>query len=104
MYLYIKSYTEEILTFSSELKVFLKIFKLKMFLICSNQVKLAVFMFTVYLNKLKLLNKLNLTFLFSLFRSNIENIETKMYLHGFQERMFSIQEQCSWIFLSVYLK
>jgi len=22
-----------------------------------------------------------------------------MYLHGFQERMFSIQEQCTWIFL-----
>jgi len=39
-----------------------------------------------------LLNKLNLTFLFSPFRSYIENIDTKMYLHGFQERMFSIQE------------
>jgi len=31
----------------------------------------------------KLLNKLNLTFVFSLFRSSIENIDTKMYLHGF---------------------
>jgi len=50
----------------------------------------------------KLINKLNLTFLFSLFRSNIENIDTKMYLHDFQERMFSIQEQCTWIILSVY--
>jgi len=48
----------------------------------------------------KLLNKLNLTFLFSSFRSNIENIDTKMCSHGFQERMSSIQEQC--IFVSVY--
>jgi len=36
--------------------------------------------------------KFNLTFLFSPFRFYID---TKMYLHGFQERMFSIQEQCS---------
>jgi len=48
-----------------------------------------------------LLNKLNLPFLVSPFHSNIENIDTKIYLHGFKERMFSIQEQCSWIFLSV---
>jgi len=47
----------------------------------------------VYLNKYKFLNKLNLSFLFSPSRSNIENSDTKMYLHGFQERMFSIQEQ-----------
>jgi len=36
--------------------------------------------------------KYNLTFLFSPFRSYID---TKMDLHGFQERMFSIQEQRS---------
>jgi len=29
------------------------------------------------------INKLNLTFLFPPFRSNIENIDTKMYLDGF---------------------
>jgi len=32
----------------------------------------------------KWLNKLSLTFLFSPFRSNTENIDTKMYLHGFK--------------------
>jgi len=48
----------------------------------------------------KFLKKLNVTFLFLPFRSKIENIDTKMHLHGFQERMFSIQEQCSWIFPS----
>jgi len=31
----------------------------------------------------KLLNKLNLTFFFSPLRSNIESIDTKMYLDGF---------------------
>jgi len=80
--------------------------KLKMFPLCLNQVELAVF--TLYSLRCihicilikKLLNKLNLTFLFSSFRSNIENIDTKMCSHGFQEQMFSIQEQC--IFVSVY--
>jgi len=52
-----------------------------MFLFCSNQVELAVFLYMVCIKKL--LNKLNLTFLFSPFRSNIENINTKIYLHGF---------------------
>jgi len=47
-----------------------------------------------------LLNKLNLTFLFSSFRSKVENTDTKMYLHGFQERMFSVQEQGTLIFFS----
>jgi len=47
-----------------------------------------------------LLNKLNLTFLVSPFCSDIENIETGMYLHGYYERMFLIQEQCTWIFLT----
>jgi len=61
-----------------------------MFLFCSNQVKLAVFKYIVYTNKLlvrflvytyqKMLNKLNLPFLFSPFRSYID---TKMFLHGF---------------------
>jgi len=37
-----------------------------------------------------MLNKLNLTFLYSPFCSDIENIELKMCLHDFQER---IQEQ-----------
>jgi len=59
-------------------------------------------MLKIFLFIKKWLNKLNLTFLFSPFRSNIENIGTKMYLNGFQERMFSIQEQCTWIILSVY--
>jgi len=40
-------------------------------------------------------NKLNLTFLFSQFRSYIEIIDTEMSLQGFQERMFSNQEQCT---------
>jgi len=31
----------------------------------------------------KFTNKLNLNFLFLPFRSNIENIDTEMYLHGF---------------------
>jgi len=44
-----------------------------------------------------MLNKLN----FSPFRSNVENIDTKMYLHGFQERMLLIQEQCTWKCISV---
>jgi len=39
-----------------------------------------------------MLNKLNLTFLFSPSRSYNG---TKMNLHGFYERMFLIQEQCS---------
>jgi len=50
----------------------------------------------------KFLSKLNLTFLFSPFRSNIKSIDTKMFIEGFQERMFSIKEQCSWISLSVH--
>jgi len=44
--------------------------------------------------------KLKLTFLFSLFRSKVDSTDTKMYLHGFQERMFSIQEQGTLIFFS----
>jgi len=36
-----------------------------------------------------MLNKLNFTFLFVPFCSNIENIEPKMYLLGFEERMFN---------------
>jgi len=52
-----------------------------MFLFFSNQDELAVFMYMVYIKKL--LNILNITFIFSAFRSNIENIVKKMYLHGF---------------------
>jgi len=40
------------------------------------------------------LNKLNSSFLISPSRSDIENIEHKMFFHGFPERMFSIQEKC----------
>jgi len=46
-------------------------FKLKMFLLCLYQVKLAVFNQCILTKKL--LNKLNFTFLFSSFRCNIEN-------------------------------
>jgi len=38
-----------------------------------------------------------------MFLTNIENIDTKMYLHGFKERKFSIQEQYSCVFLSVQI-
>jgi len=57
-----------------------------MFLFCSNQVELAEFKYIVCTNKLLVQSlvytyqKLNLTFLFSPFRSYID---TKMYLHGF---------------------
>jgi len=54
-----------------------------MFLLCSNQVELSVFKFIVCTNKLlvqslmytyqKFVKKLNLTFLFSPFRSYIDN-------------------------------
>jgi len=77
-----------------------------MFLFCSNQVELAVFKYFVCTNKLlvqslvyKYQKVVKLNFLFSPFRSHID---TKMYLHGFKERMFSIQEQCTWIVFSVY--
>jgi len=47
-----------------------------------------------------LLYKLKLTFLFSSFRSKVDSTDTKMYLHGFQERMLSVQEQGTLIFFS----
>jgi len=47
-----------------------------------------------------LLTTLNLTFLVSPFCSDIENIEPGMNFHGYYERMFLIQEQCTWIFLT----
>jgi len=42
-----------------------------------------------------MLGKLSLTSLFSQFRSSIENIDINMYLNGFWEPMFLIQEQCT---------
>jgi len=60
---------------------------------CLNQVELAVFTWYISTIKLfvqpivytyqKLFHKLKLTFLFSPLCSDIENIESKMYLHGF---------------------
>jgi len=62
-----------------------------MFLLCLNQVESAVFTLYISTTIKKLLNILNLTFLFLPFRSNIKKIDTKMCLNGFQERVFSIQ-------------
>jgi len=47
-----------------------KFLKMKMFLLCLNQDE-------------KLFSKLNLSFIFSQFPSNIEIIDTKMYIDGF---------------------
>jgi len=52
----------------------------------------------------KVVKKLNLTFLISPFCFDIENIETKMCFRGFQEQMFSIQEQRIIMFLSVLIQ
>jgi len=58
-----------------------------MFLLSLNQVEMTVLTLYILTTKLlvikKLLNKLNLTILLSLFRSNIQNIDTKVYLHYF---------------------
>jgi len=77
--------TKKILTLSSELTMFLKIEKHFWSLKCFH------FLFFI------------LTFLFSPFCFNIENIDTKVYLHGFKEPMFSIQEQFTCIYLTVKL-
>jgi len=84
VYLYFLIHREnsEVLIWAEKvLKNLTTFLKLKVFLFCSNQVELAVSMYIVYIKKL--LNKLNLTFLFSPFRSNIESIDSKMYLNGF---------------------
>jgi len=109
--------TADDLTFSSELKMFLKIerhflswkcfhfaqIKLNWrYILCMPQ-KIKQYSSQLCILVKKLLNIINITFLFSPFRSNIESIDINMYLHGFWERMFSVQEQCTWIFLSVYL-
>jgi len=77
--------------FASELKNALqnrtKFLKWKMVLLSLNQVEMAVLTLYILTTKLlvikTLLNKLNLTFLLSPFRSNIQNIDTKVYLHYF---------------------
>jgi len=80
-----------------------------MFLFCSNQVELAVLrticsVLSVYLSKRKI--QFNFSFLTISFLYWYQNVLTRFSRTNVlnSRTMFSIQEQCSWILLSVELQ